>query len=145
MKIRSLAIATVVAVCLAGSVVPLASASSSERVYSVAAGDSASRQYKPRLMYLTGDSTLTMHRSHWSTWNSSEAFGRGVGYIKNCVPDCGHSSKIWHVPMTVHAYRVRTRCHLLVFTRYREVYTRKPPHGIPRRWTLKMDRPDCDG
>jgi hypothetical protein len=123
----------------------LATTSQHSRVYSVAGGDVASKQYQPRRTYLTGDGTLEMRRSHWRIWNSHQAVGRGIGYVKNCEPDCGDSTKIWHRRLSIHAYRVRTKCGVRVFTRYREVFERKPPKGIPRRYTDHRDDVACDG
>lgn len=114
------------------------------RVYSVAAGDMADRQYRPRLMLLTGDGTLTMHRSYWREWNRREARGRGVGYLENCIPDCGHSTRVRHVPMHLKAYRVRVRCGVRVFTRYRETFVRKPRSDMPRIYVLHIGHPACN-
>jgi len=117
---------------------------SAHHVYSVAAGDMADRQYRPRLTQLAGDGTLTMHKSHWQVWNRHKARGRGVGYLKNCNPDCGHSTDVRHVRMHLKAYRARARCGVEVFTRYREAFVRKPRRDVPRVHIAHIDHPACN-
>jgi hypothetical protein len=118
-------------------------ATPAHRVYSVAAGDIGSRQYRPRRTYLTGDGTLEMHKSHWAKWNAHQAVGTGIAYVENCKPDCGQSSKIAHVKMRIREYDVKKRCGFYVFARYAERLARKPFPWVARTYTAKINHPAC--
>jgi hypothetical protein len=123
---------------------PIPAAAAANRVYSVAAGDIDSRQYKPRLTFLTGDDTLSMHKSHWAKWTADQAIGTGIAYIRNCQPNCAQSSKVAHVKMHLREYDVKKRCGVLVFTRYAERLARKPFPWVPRVYIAKMNHPACN-
>jgi hypothetical protein len=130
--------------CASATVTRVPSTGSTHHVFSVAAGDVGSRQYKPVLTFLTGDGTVEMHKSHWAKWTGSEAVGTGVAYVKNCRPDCGQSTKIAHVKMHLREYDVKRRCGFLVFTHYAERLARKPFPGLPRTYTVVINHPACN-
>jgi hypothetical protein len=49
---------------------------------------------------LSGDSTVSLYRMTWSTWNSATAVGTGTEKLDDCTPNCAEGT-LHPVPVTV--------------------------------------------
>jgi hypothetical protein len=138
---RLLAGGAVVATC---ALSPIPAQAASAHVWSAGSGDSADRQYKPRVTLLSGDGTLEMRRSQWTTWTSTEAVGHGVGVVDSCNRGCANGP-FRHVPMRLRESNPKRECGRMFFTTYHVTFARRPFPNERRRLTLTRDPIACNG
>src|SRR3954447_11711314 len=98
------------------------------KVYVAGHADSSSPRYKPKRVWLSGDSTLYVNRIHWRAYNGYVAKARGVGHINDCNPDCADGHFHRH-RLALRLKRPRRPCGRYFYSRVRITWAGHPPFG----------------
>lgn len=104
-----------------------APATGHHKTYFAESHQASEAKIRPKLTFVSGDSTLWITHSTWSKWNANQAVGTGVSHVNNCDPSCagGH---VYKDPVHVTLSRPRQHCGKTFFTRLVMRWPgRKPP------------------
>jgi hypothetical protein len=114
-----------------------------QQAYLAAGGNKADPTYRPSAIWLSGDSTFSMNKLHWSSWTTRSATGTGTVMVNLCQQTCA-GGPIRHYAAHVTLSDPRYECSFLFFEHVRFHWLASQPPGMPQDYLWKAI-PSCTG